>query len=145
MFPFVGFRVNGYRLTCPTSAGWVRDLFGTTVPLCACPQSAGHTHGPRLENPLHRPCMSSQGHCPLLFILSWLFPHIQAQGLTPWAPEELLPSCPAPFLAQALGRLTGRGRVSRRKDLRSPPAMSSSRMNRGRACRLTPMQRTMFW
>lgn len=23
--------------------------------------------------------------------------------------------------------------------------MSSSRMNRGRACRLTPMQRTMFW
>lgn len=41
--------------------------------------------------------------------------------------------------------LTGRGRVSRRKDLRSPPAMSSSRINRGRACRLTPMQRTMFW
>lgn len=29
--------------------------------------------------------------------------------------------------------------------MRSPPAISSSRIKRGMACRLTPMQRTMFW
>lgn len=41
--------------------------------------------------------------------------------------------------------LTSRGLVSLRKDLRSPPAISSSRINLGMACRLTPMHRTMFW
>lgn len=41
--------------------------------------------------------------------------------------------------------LTSRGLYSLRKVLRSPPAISSSRMNLGIACRLTPMQRTMFW
>lgn len=41
--------------------------------------------------------------------------------------------------------LTSRGLVSLRKVFRSPPAISSSRMNLGMACRLTPTQRTMFW
>lgn len=40
--------------------------------------------------------------------------------------------------------LTGLGRVSLRKDFKSPPAMSSSKMKRGKACKLTPMQRTIF-
>lgn len=42
-------------------------------------------------------------------------------------------------------RLTSRGLVSLRNVFRSPPAISSSRMNLGMACRLTPTQRTMFW
>lgn len=43
------------------------------------------------------------------------------------------------------GGLTGRGLVSLMKVLRSPPVISSSRMNRGIACRLTPTHLTMFW
>lgn len=41
--------------------------------------------------------------------------------------------------------LTSLGLVSLRNVLRSPPAISSSRMKRGRACKLTPIHRTMFW
>lgn len=41
--------------------------------------------------------------------------------------------------------LTTRGLISLRKVLRSPPVISSSSMNLGIACRLTPTQRTMFW
>lgn len=41
--------------------------------------------------------------------------------------------------------LTGRGRVSLMKVLRSPPVISSSRINLGIACRLTPTHLTMFW
>lgn len=41
--------------------------------------------------------------------------------------------------------LTGRGLVSLKKDLRSPPVISSSRINLGIACRLTPTHLTMFW
>lgn len=41
--------------------------------------------------------------------------------------------------------LTGRGLVSLMKVLRSPPVISSSRMNLGIACRLTPTHLTMFW
>lgn len=42
------------------------------------------------------------------------------------------------------GFLTSRGLVSLRKVFRSPPVISSSKMNLGMACRLTPIQRTMF-
>lgn len=42
-------------------------------------------------------------------------------------------------------RLTVLGRLSLKKLFISPPVMSSRRMKRGRICRLTPMQRTMFW
>ncbi len=41
--------------------------------------------------------------------------------------------------------LTVLGRFSLRKVFMSPPVMSSSSMKRGRICRLTPIQRTMFW
>lgn len=41
--------------------------------------------------------------------------------------------------------LTGRGLVSLMKVFRSPPVISSSRMNLGMACRLTPTHLTMFW
>lgn len=41
--------------------------------------------------------------------------------------------------------LTSLGLVSLRNVLRSPPAISSSRIKRGRACKLTPIHRTMFW
>lgn len=43
------------------------------------------------------------------------------------------------------GGLTGRGLVSLMKVFRSPPVISSSRMNLGMACRLTPTHLTMFW
>jgi hypothetical protein len=41
--------------------------------------------------------------------------------------------------------LTVLGLFCLRKLFISPPVISSRRMKRGRICRLTPMQRTMFW
>lgn len=43
------------------------------------------------------------------------------------------------------GGLTGRGLVSLMKVFRSPPVISSSKINLGMACRLTPTHLTMFW
>lgn len=79
-------------------------------------------------------------------------PEANSLGPTEYVASQAVHSCCFHPLLHSLVQplkdqfsLTGRGRVSRRKDLRSPPAMSSSRINRGRACRLTPIQRTMFW